>query len=184
MRKTALLALLLPVLIATGVLCAGPVRSGPGVGQKVPGPFRPLHITGPEAGKRVCLYCKYGPRPVAVVFAREITPAVARLLAVLDGVTAARQDARLASFAVFVGDTSRTAAPVKQLAEARGIRHCILTVDDEAPKSYEIAGDAAVTVLLYRRHTVKANHAFRSGELDSKAIDAILADLNRLVAAE
>jgi hypothetical protein len=184
MRKTALLALLVPILIATGALFAGSVRSGPGVGQKVPGPFRPLHVTGPEAGQRVCLYCKYGPRPVAVVFAREITPGVERLLTVLDGVTAAKKDTRLASYAVFVGDTSKTEPAVKKLAEARGIRDTILTVDDEAPKSYEIASDAAVTVLLYRRHTVKANHAFRTGELDSKAIDAILTDLNRLTAAE
>ena len=60
-------------------------------GEKIPGPFKPLNLTGPEAGKYSCLYCKYGQRPVAMVFVREITPAVARLLATIDAELSATQ---------------------------------------------------------------------------------------------
>jgi hypothetical protein len=184
MRRIAALILLPIALFATRGLLAGVVRSGPQAGDMMPGPFHPLHLTGPQAGQRGCLYCKYGPRPVAAVFAREITPTVTRLLAALDGVTEARKDARLASFAVFLGEPGKLADPIKKLAAERGIHHCVLTVDEAPPRSYAIAEDAAVTVLLYNHLTVKANHAFRAGALDSKAIEAILADLNRMLPAQ
>jgi hypothetical protein len=38
-----------------------------------------------------------------------------------------------------------------------------------------------VTVVLYREHEVKANHAFRPGELTPDACQAILADLPKIV---
>jgi hypothetical protein len=183
MRKMSVLALLALVGLTTQGLLAGSVRSGPQPGDKVPGPFRPLHVTGPDAGQRVCLYCKFGSRPVAVVFAREITPAVAQLLAKID-VTAARPGSRLGSFAVFLGEPGKLTEPVKQLANNAGIRQSVLAVDEAAPKSYAIAADAAVTVIIYNHLKVSANHAFRAGELDSKASDAILADLNRMLQAK
>jgi hypothetical protein len=181
MRKYV--ALVLTGMIAVGghVLFAGSVKSGPQPGEKMPGAFHPLHITGPDAGKRVCLYCKYGARPVALVFAREMTPALASLLVKIDAATAAHQDAGLASFTVFLGDPAHWSAPVKQLADANNIAHDVLTVSESAPESYGIAADAMVTVVLYHHHKVTANHAFRAGELDEKAIAAIVADVTRML---
>ena len=46
------------------------LKSGPQVGQEVPGPFHPVNINGEQAGKKSCLYCANGPNPVAAVFAR------------------------------------------------------------------------------------------------------------------
>jgi hypothetical protein len=179
MRKMTLAAL--AALLALGPALAGSVQSGPQVGQKIPGPFRPLNLTGPEAGQYSCLYCKYGPRPVVMVLAREITPAVARLLAKVDAATAANSDARLGSFAVFLGDPARLSDPVKQLGKSHNLSACVLAVAPAAPDSYAVAPDAAVTVVLYRQAKTKANHAFRAGELDDKAIDAILADLHKML---
>jgi hypothetical protein len=181
--KKMTFALVIVALTACHAL-AGSVKSGPQPGEKVPGPFKPLHVTGPEAGKYACLYCKYGQRPVAVVFAREITPAVARLLAAIDAETAARDDARLGSFAVFVGDPARLSEPIKQLAVAQKIGSCVLSVAEAAPESYAIAADAAVTVVLYHQLKVKANHAFRAGELEDRAIAAVVADLRRMLPAK
>jgi hypothetical protein len=36
-------------------------------------------------------------------------------------------------------------------------------------------------VVLYREHLVKANHAFRKGELDAKAIEKIVGDIPKIV---
>ena len=38
-----------------------------------------------------------------------------------------------------------------------------------------------VTVVLYTKRTVKANHTFKKGELNDKAIDAIVADLAKIL---
>ena len=179
MRKLTF-ATLFVTLMAQQAL-AGSVQSGPQVGQKIPGPFRPLNLTGPEAGQHSCLYCKYGPRPVVMIMAREITPAVARLLAMVDAATKANSEARLGNFAVFLGDPARLSVPVKQLGKSQNLSACVLAVAPAAPDSYAIAPEAAVTVVLYRQATTKANHAFRAGELDDKAIDAILADLGKML---
>ena len=73
-------------LLVTGANAGGgaAVKSGPQAGQDVPGPFHPLNVTGASAGKKQCLYCANGGNPVAVVFARSVTPQVATLLKKLD----------------------------------------------------------------------------------------------------
>ena len=50
-----------------------------------------------------------------------------------------------------------------------------------SPEKYKIAKDAEVTVLLDENFTVKANHAFKKGELNAKAIDKIAADVPKIV---
>src|SRR5688572_7085012 len=46
------------------------LKSGPQVGEELAGPFHPLNVNGKAAGKKHCLYCENGARPVAMVFAR------------------------------------------------------------------------------------------------------------------
>ncbi|MBY0527361.1 MAG: hypothetical protein K2R98_28455 [Gemmataceae bacterium] len=42
-------------LLAGSVLAAEPIKSGPKVGDDVPGSFNPLNITGADAGQKRCL---------------------------------------------------------------------------------------------------------------------------------
>jgi hypothetical protein len=44
----------LAVLLASSALAAAPLKSGPQVGQIIPGPFNPLNVTGDNAGEKVC----------------------------------------------------------------------------------------------------------------------------------
>src|ERR1700676_1472643 len=87
MRRTVVLAAVLSLVAVLGVYAQNGVKSGPQVGEKVPGPFHPLNITGKSAGEKHCLYCDNGPAPVAVVFARELTPEVTALIKKLDDAT-------------------------------------------------------------------------------------------------
>ena len=74
---------------------------------------------------------------------------------------------------------------VKDLADTAGIRTTIVAADEASgPPAYHIAADAAVTVLLYEHHTVKANYAFRTGELTEPARAAILAALAKMVSGK
>src|SRR5262245_66444418 len=59
------------VVLVTGLALAGEFKSGPQVGETVPGPFHPLNVTGEKAGEKACLYCQNGGNPVAMIFARE-----------------------------------------------------------------------------------------------------------------
>jgi hypothetical protein len=116
-----------------------------------------------------------------MIFVREISPAGARLLVRLDAATIERADARLGSFSVFLGDPSTVSSSLKEFAAKNGIRNHVLSVMDTPPESYDIAADAAVTVILYSHHKVTANYAFRSGELNERAVDTIMARVNSML---
>ncbi len=187
MRKFAIAVVPFAILSAglVGVALAEPVTSGPQVGQKVPGPFKPLHVTGPDAGQRECLYCKNGANPVAMIFAREVSPELVALLKQIDAATAAHADCSMGSFVVFLSDLKELPDQLKKIAETDGIKTTILSVDEPAgPPSYKIAGDADVTVVLYTHRTVKVNRAFRKGELDDKAAAAVVTDLAKILPTE
>jgi hypothetical protein len=169
-------------LLVAGVNAGGSLKSGPQAGQEVPGPFHPLNVTGASAGKKACLYCANGGNPVAVVFAREATPAVAKLLKSLDEATVKNAKAEMGSYAVFCNDKDGLDKTLEKLASEQKLTKLVLSIDNPAgPKSYNIAKDADVTVLLYTEFEVKANHSFRKGELNDGAITKIVSDLNKIV---
>jgi hypothetical protein len=47
-------ASLATVLLVGSLIAAESLKSGPQVGQSIPGPFNPLNVTGSAAGRKVC----------------------------------------------------------------------------------------------------------------------------------
>src|SRR5437764_2120775 len=103
--KLHLFAVALTVALLSGIALAeeksSKIKSGPQVGEDLAGPFHPLNVNGKSAGKKFCLYCQNGANPVAMVFAREATPEVTKLIKKLDGCTANNAEAKMGSFVVF-----------------------------------------------------------------------------------
>jgi hypothetical protein len=170
------------VLLTSGVLLAGSVKSGSQVGEKVPGPFAPLNVTGPDAGKKICQYCKNGAHPVAVVFAKQLTPAVVQLVKKLDAATAVSKERGLGSYVVVCSDAAGVDQEIQGVAKQNQIQNTVLTLYKAGgPERYRLAPEAEVTLLLYNHFTVKANHAFKPGELTEPAMNAILTDLGKML---
>jgi hypothetical protein len=170
-------------LLAGGIGAAEALKSGPQVGTDVPGPFHPVNINGEQAGQRFCLYCVNGTNPVAMVFAREVTQPVTTLIKKIDTANGKYADKKMGSFVVFLNnDSEELTAKLKNVAEKQHLKHTVLALDNQAgPKAYNVAQEADVTVVLYTDHKVKANYAFKKGELNAKAIDKILADLPKIL---
>jgi hypothetical protein len=184
MKPRHLVALLLGLLLL-GTLQAesrAPLKSGPQPNQKLPGPFEPLNVTGENAGEKHCLYCANGANPVAMIFAREVTPALAGLIKKIDQATVKNAGVEMGSFVVVCSSEAGLDKKLRALAEKEKLQKCILSIEEPAgPEDYKVSKDAEVTVVLYRKRTVKANHAFRKGELNDKAIEAVLADLPKIL---
>ena len=158
------------------------VKSGPQVNEELAGPFHPLNVTGASKGEKHCLYCENGNNPVAMVFAREVTPAVGKLIKKLDEVTTANEGKKMGSYVVFCSNEEGLQGKLEKMAEKANLNKIVLSIDNPAgPKGYEVAKDADVTVVLYTKRTVKANHAFAKGELNDKAIEKIVADVTKIV---
>jgi hypothetical protein len=173
---------LLAVALIGSVASAADLKSGPQVGDRVHG-FHPLNCTGDHAGEKYCLICKNGDNPVALIFARQVTPELTRLLKQIDQAADKNQKRSMGSFAVLLSDADNLEKELKDLAKKEKIQNCILTIDNpDGPEDYNVAPEAEVTVVLYTKLTVKANRTFKNGELNDKAIEAIVVDLAKILA--
>jgi hypothetical protein len=182
-QRIAIGTLLALGLLAGGILAAEALVSGPQVGKDVPGPFHPVNINGEKAGERFCLYCVNGTNPVAMVFARDVNKPVTELIKKIDTANDKYAEKKMGSFVVFLNnDSEELTGKLKAVAQKQHLKHTILALDNQAgPKNYNVAQDADVTVVLYTDHKVKANYAFKKGELNAKAIDKIIADLPKIL---
>jgi hypothetical protein len=118
-----------------------------------------------------------------MIFAREISDGLTGLVKKLDGEVAKnKKSARMGAFVVFLTDEDNFESKVKDLQSKAGVKNVSLTIDNPAgPSTYKVAKDADVTVVFYKGHQVKANHAFKKGEFTEKSIDAVVADLSKIL---
>ena len=121
-----------------------------------------------------------------MIFAREISDPLTSLVKKIDQATAKHADQSMGSFVVFLSDDEGLEKRLKDLARKEGIKHTVLTIMDNraGPPGYNVNPQADVTVVLYTRRTVKANHAYKKGELTQKEVDRIVGDVSKIVPAE
>lgn len=119
-----------------------------------------------------------------MIFARKCDDNLASLVKQLDKVVGENADKKCKGFVGLLGDSrEELEAAAKEFGEANKITHMAVTVPVEfenGPANYGLSTDAEVTVLLYTKKTVVANHAFRPGELDEEGIKAVLASVPKL----
>jgi hypothetical protein len=170
------------VLAASLGQAAEPVKSGPQVGEQIPGAFHPLNVTGPNADEKFCLVCKNGGNPVAMIFAREVSEPLVQLMKKIDAATEKNSKKHMGSFVVFCTDKEDLGKELKQLARKEKLYNIILSIDNPAgPDDYNVAKNADITVVLYTDFEVKANHTFKKGELKAENVDKIVADVAKIL---
>jgi len=117
-----------------------------------------------------------------MIFAREITDDLTSLVKKLDAETGKNKSARMGSFVVFLSNDEGMEEKLKDLAKKEGLKNIILTLDNPAgPRGYKVTKEADVTVVLYNQRTVKANYAFKKGELTSKDVDKIVKSVPKIL---
>jgi len=161
---------------------AEPVKSGLQAGETINSVFEPLNVTGPAAGEPHCLVCENGANPVVMIFAREPSAKLVRLLAKVDAATEKHRAKQMGSFCVFLSEQEDLAERLKTTAAENKLKQIVLAIDIPAgPDGFNVTAEADVTVVLYNEHRVLANHAFRRGELNDRGIDQIMADVPKIV---
>lgn len=85
------------------------------------------------------------------------------------------------SFVIFLSDDEKMEEKAVKFAESNSVKKTVFAIDNVAgPKGYNINKDAEVTVLLYTGGEVKANHAFKKGDFNTKAVEAVVKDLPKI----
>jgi hypothetical protein len=192
----------LGILLLVGPLgAADEPKSGPQTGASIPGPLQSLNVTGDRANKFHCLVCQYGLGPAVLIFAREAPKEdspFATLVKKLDAIAQKYADYRVGTSIIILTDTKDAELAglekqLKELAEKLEIKQLVFSVistnselkefgpAQENLKTYAISPDADLTVLIYRRHKVTANYAFGKDKLTDKDVDAILADVTKIL---
>jgi len=176
----------LAVALVAGFASAADLKSGPQVGGKVQVPFYPLNLNGPTPGEKKCLVCRNGDNPVAMIFARSMDDKnLVALMKKIDAATAENTDCKMGSFVVFCTDDDKAEKALSELVTKEGYKKLVVSIDNPAgPKEYTVAKDADITVVLYTDRNVKANYAFKKGELSEKDVDAIVKDVAKITPAK
>ena len=114
------------------------------------------------------------------VFARKTSEPLASLVRKIDSKIG--EEKKLKGFVVLLSDKEAAPDDLRKLASSAGIKNVPLTVhgDPAGVPDYELARDADVTVLMWSRHKVKVNHAFK-GELTEENIRTIVGDIPKVL---
>lgn len=112
------------------------------------------------------------------IFARQINGPLISLIKQVNKKLADNDDVK-GFVVILTEDSDATKKELKKVAKDHGIEHLPLTLIEGAagPKNYKIAKDAEVTVMMWRRQKVVANHTYGKGELNEKAIEKIASEI-------
>lgn len=141
-----------------------------------------------QVGEHLCYRCKLGGRPVVMVFARTVNPALSNLVKQLDRQMTEHAAQKLGSFVNLLGtDFEALKVEGKKFAAQNRLENVAVVVPEDqkaGPDEYKINPDADLTVIVYREGIVHANHAYRAGEFDAKGLETILSDTAKILAEQ
>jgi hypothetical protein len=173
-----LFSLALSLSFALTLSAADPCESGVPIGKR-PGPYSFLVATGPQRGQQTCYICEQheNNKPAAVVFARNLSDPVGKLLTKLEA-AGTIPSAKDSGYKVWCTQLTEKADldTIAKWAQKQGLKTVPVGAfeDADGPPSYKLNKDAEVTVMLFTKQKVVANFAFRAGELTDKQIDEII----------
>lgn len=180
MTRLFLLAALACLMSAPVALAdAGPEDSDKGLckGDAI-GAFYVTKVAGAEddgvpQGEDLCYRCRYGQRPMVMVFARTTDGQVAKLVEKLDAAVADQKDLQLKSFVTLIGDSSeKLTDQAKKIAQQSSPKNVPIVVANDAqsgPRAYKLS-DSEVTVVLASDSQVVARHEFAADQIDITAV--------------
>jgi len=186
MRSTLMVAVV--ALVATPALAAA-IKSGLQPGKFL-NPFDvvkcgPSSDDGVKLGSTLCYRCKYGGRPMVMVFAHNADEKLAALVKKLDEAVAKHKDHELAAFVNLLGEgRDSLEETAKGFGSKNSVKHVPIVVpveNENGPGDYGLNPDADVTIIMASGGKVLANHALEKGKLDDEAVKAVLADLPKLL---
>ena len=185
MKKLACLSVAV-VLAGVMIAQAAEVESGLKAGAKI-GAFNVVKVAGPEdgvsVGAELCYRCKYGARPMVMVFTRKTDEQTLALTKQLDEAISKNSDKKLAAFINVMADSRDSAeAAAKKFATSASAKNVPIVVPVEfenGPANYGINPKADVTIIIASGSTVTANHTFEKGLSCEACVEAVLADVTK-----
>lgn len=129
---------------------------------------------GVEKGKELCYRCKYGQRPMVMVFTRKHTDDVKELVKKLDEAVKKHDDHQLRAFVTVMGeDQAALKECAKKIADETSSEKVPVSVASDSangPASYRIDPNSDVTVIVANESQVVTTKTFSADSIDTAAV--------------
>lgn len=184
MRFVTPVCVALALAAAYSLAVAGEIKSGLEPGSPI-GAFDVVKCSGASedgvaVGQQLCYRCKYGKRPMVMVFARSTDGELATLIKKLDEAVAANGDKNLKAFVNVMGSDREAAEATANKLGSANVPSVVPVEFENGPANYGINPKAGVTVILASESKVVANYAV-DGALSASDVEAIVAQLPKLL---
>jgi hypothetical protein len=127
-----------------------------------------------EPGETLCYRCRYGSRPMVMVFARDTGGNVPDLLKAIEKSVGENEEAKLKGIMTLIGDDAAAlkddAGKIAERVEAKLVPVVVAKETKTGPLSYRISEDADVTIVLAKDSQVVNTHTFDATKIDVKSV--------------
>lgn len=138
---------------------------------------------GVEAGEQLCYRCRYGSRPMVMVFARDTGGKLNSLVKEIDSAVQGNEEAELKSFVTLMGEDAsklkNTAAKFAKKTGAKNIPVVVAKDNVTGPSNYKISDKAAVTIVVANNSQVVASHSFDNAK--DVDVNAVMNEVKKIV---
>ncbi len=178
MSRQFLGAVLSVALVATVAVAADTAQVGLKQGDSI-GAFYVTKVAGAADdgvanGQELCYRCRYGQRPMVMVFARKSSDQLNELIGKLDAAVAENKDAQLKSFVTVVGgDQAALKDAAKKIADgakAKNVPIAVAADSENGPDNYRLDPKAEVTIVVANESQVVSTHTFAADKVDTAAV--------------
>ncbi len=133
-------------------------------------------------GQELCYRCRYGSRPIVMVFARQTNDGVVKLVQQLDLAIEKNKKEQLRGLVTMLGtDAVKLKDRAEQIATKTGIKHIPIAVAKEnvsGPANYKLNQSADVTVVMACDSRVISSKTYTAQKLN---VAKIMADVNTML---
>lgn len=125
---------------------------------------------GVVPGDQLCYRCRYGSRPLVMIFARRTGGRLTELVRRVDRAVASNRSSSLKGMVTLVGsDATELKQHAETVARHASVREVPVVVSEEretGPVNYKIPADAAVTVVVAKDSQVVKLHTYDVDKID------------------
>jgi len=129
---------------------------------------------GVAPGERLCYRCRYGSRPLVMVFARKSGRRLTDLVRRLDSEVARNRRSSLKGLVTFVGTDAealkQSATDVAQTAIVKEVPVAISRDSEAGPVNYKLPTQAEITVVVAKDSQVVTTHTFNEDSIDVSVV--------------
>ena len=185
--KYLMMVALVAAMFVPAMANAEEIKSGLQAGERI-GAFYVTKVAGAdedgvEQGEQLCYRCRYGSRPMVMVFARDTGGKLNDLVKEIDSAVEANQEAELKGLVTLLGEDAsalkETAAKVVKTSGAKMVPVTVAKDNVAGPGNYKIDPNAAVTIVVANESKVVMAKKFKKA--DKLNVAAVMGTVKKML---